>query len=196
MGNMPSQILRLKPISLDTFSNLVIDMIALIYTRKIKGMPGVEFMYKLESELVKEFRSTLFGNANTLSIIAVAPEFNYVEGRVDLIAINNDGDLVAFEAKLTRWRSALNQAYRNSSFAHYSYVVLPKTILENVIGHIDEFHRRGIGLCVFDSSSGIKVEVPAIRRKPIQPWLTSTAMNYISDGRRECAISSFYSNSH
>lgn len=184
MGNMPSRILQTKSASLNIFSNFITEMIAPVCARKIKDIIGVKVMYKFESELVEEFRAALSDNASILAIIAVAPEFNYVEGKVDLIAINNDGDLIAFEAKLSRWRNALNQAYRNSSFVHYSYVVLPETILENVINYIDEFHRRGIGLCVFNSS-GIRIEIPATRRMPIQPWLTSAAINYI-DGRGDC----------
>jgi hypothetical protein len=147
-------------------------------------MTGVKAVYEIESDLVKEFQNIISNAPNAFEIIAVAPEFNYVEGKVDLIAKNSNGDLVAFEAKLFRWRNALNQAYRNSSFAHYSYVVLPelpRTTLGNLINCIDEFHRRGVGLCFFDSS-GIKVEIPATRRSPIQPWLTNTAMSYI-DGR-------------
>ena len=126
-------------------------------------------MYELESDLVRDFQTIISGVHNTFTIIAMAPEFNYVEGRVDLIAKDSNGDLVAFEAKLFRWRNALNQAYRNSSFAHYSYVVLPETTLENAVSYIDEFHRRGVGLCFF-GSSGLIVEIPATRRNPIYPW--------------------------
>ena len=135
--------------------------------------------YELESDLVKDFQTLIHGAPNKFAIIAVAPEFNYIEGKVDLIAENSNGDLVAFEAKLFRWRNALNQAYRNSSFAHYSYVVLPETTLENVVSRIDEFHRRGIGLCFF-GSSGLRVEISATRRSPIQPWLTNMALSYIN----------------
>ena len=142
---------------------------------------GMKAMYELESDLVKDFQAVIFGVPDTFTIIAMASEFNYVEGKIDLIAKDSNGDLVAFEAKLFRWRNALNQAYRNSSFAHYSYVVLPETALENAVSHIGEFHRRGIGLCFF-GLSGLRVEIPATRRNPIQPWLTNSAMSYI-DGR-------------
>ena len=136
-------------------------------------------MYELESDLVKDFQTIISGVHNTFTIIAVASEFNYVEGKVDLIAKNSNGDLVAFEAKLFRWRNALNQAYRNSSFAHYSYVVLPETTLENAVSCIDEFNRRGVGLCFF-GLSGLRVEIPATRRNPIQPWVTNMALSYIN----------------
>ena len=136
---------------------------------------SVKATYELESDLVKDFESILSSVFNTFTVSAMASEFNYVEGKVDLIAKDSDGDLIAFEAKLFRWRDALHQAYRNSSFTHYSYVVMPEAALEKVIGHIDEFHRRGVGLCFF-GLSGLTVWVPATRRNPIQPWLTNTAL--------------------
>jgi len=141
----------------------------------------VKTVYELESDFVNDFQTVISGTSNTFTIIALASEFNYVEGKVDLIAKNNNGDLVAFEAKLCRWRDALNQAYRNSSFAHYSYVVLPETTSGNAISGIYEFSRRGVGLCSF-GSSGLRVEIPATRSNPIQPWLTNMALSYI-DGR-------------
>lgn len=137
-------------------------------------------MYELESDLVKDFQDTIFDVSDTFTIIAMASEFNYVEGKVDIIAKDSDGDLIAFEAKLLRWRNALYQAYRNSSFAHYSYVVLPEATLANARSHIDEFHRRGVGLCFF-GSSGLRVELLATRRNPIQPWLTNIALSYIDE---------------
>jgi len=152
------------------------------YTKKkIKGIIGVKTMYELEIDLVKDFQTKISGTPNKFTIIAVASEFNYIEGKVDLIAKNENGDLIAFEAKLSRWRTALNQAYRNSSFAHYSYVVLPEITADNAVICIDEFCRRGVGLCSF-GSSGLRVEIPATRRNPIQPWVTNMALSYI-DGR-------------
>jgi hypothetical protein len=135
-------------------------------------------VYELEIDLVKDFQTTVYGTPNAFTIIAMASEFNYVEGKVDIIAKNNNGDLIAFEAKLSRWRDALNQAYRNSSFAHYSYVVLPETTSENAISHINEFYRRGVGLCSF-GSSGLRIKIPATKRNPIQPWVTNMALSYI-----------------
>lgn len=149
--------------------------------KKIEGMRDMKAIYELESDLVKDFQNILLGASNPLAIIAMASEFNYVEGKADLIAKNSNGDLVAFEAKLTRWRNALNQAYRNSSFAHYSYVVIPDTTSKNVLSRIHEFHRRGVGLCSL-GPSGIRVVIPASRKNPIQPWLTDVAQSCI-DGR-------------
>ena len=142
----------------------------------------MEAVYERESDLVRDFRHIVLGTSNNFKVTAIAPEFYYIEGKIDLIAKDISGDLVAFEAKLTRWRKALQQAYRNSSFAHYSYVVLPETTRKSIMRRcVSEFSRRSIGLC-FLGSSGIRVEIQALKRKPIQPWLTTTAIEYIHKG--------------
>ncbi len=135
--------------------------------------------YEVESDLVDDFQTTVSNTHSKFAITAIATEFNYIEGKVDLIAEDSNGDLVTFEAKLSRWRNALNQAYRNSSFSHYSYVVLPEKAIDNMVGSIDEFNRRGVGLCSI-GISGLKVTIPATRRNPIQPWLTDKALRYIN----------------
>lgn len=139
--------------------------------------------YKVESDLVEDFRTIITNTHSKFAITAIASEFNYIEGKVDLIAKDCNGDLVTFEAKLSRWRKALNQAYRNSSFSHYSYVILPENTIINASSNIAEFSRRGVGLCSI-GASGLKITIPAIRTNPIQPWLTDKALRYIN-GRKQ-----------
>jgi hypothetical protein len=133
-----------------------------------------------EQHLVKEFESNIVQPQNPFAVSNLAFEFNYQSGRVDMIGKTNSGDLIAFEAKISRWRIALNQAYRSSSFAHYSYVVLPESTCRIARQNPHEFERRGVGLCSV-SPSGIKVEIPASKKEPIQPWLTIRALEYIGE---------------
>ena len=134
--------------------------------------------YFRETELVNELENILVSSNNPFSELNIACEFNYVEGRVDVIAANHAGELFSFEAKLTRWRTAVNQAYRNTSFSHYSYVVLPVQAAPNALRSRHEFERRGVGLCAI-GEEGIKIEILAARNTPLRPWLTNTAMEYI-----------------
>jgi predicted RecB family endonuclease len=135
-------------------------------------------MFELESQLVGELEGILVSADNPFSQLALAFEFNYQAGKVDVIATNDCGELFAFEAKLTRWRIAVNQAYRNTSFSHYSYVVLPASAARNAVKWRHEFERRGIGLCSL-GVDGMTVEIPASKRTPLLPWLTDSAMEYI-----------------
>lgn len=139
-------------------------------------------MYKLESHLVKDLESHLMRPENPFSQLNIAFEFDYRSGRTDVIGLTVDGYVIAFEAKLTRWRDAVHQAYRSTSFAHYSYVVLPKNAVDNALRRRHEFERRGIGLCSIDpsaESSIIIVEIPAAKKEPLLGWLTNTALEYI-----------------
>jgi hypothetical protein len=139
-------------------------------------------VYKLESHLVKDLESHLINSENPFTQLNIAFEFDYKNGRTDVIGLTDDGHLIAFEAKLTRWRDAVHQAYRSTSFAHYSYVVLPKSAVENALRESHEFERRGIGLCSIDpsvASSVINIEIPAEKKEPLLRWLTNKALEYI-----------------
>jgi hypothetical protein len=141
---------------------------------------GKNPMFQLESQLVRELEGLLIGTENPFAQLALGFEFNYVEGRVDIIGANDDGDLFSFEAKLNRWKTAVHQAYRNTSFSHYSYVVLPANTAQHAIRRRHEFERRGIGLCAVDQN-GLTIHIPAARKQPLRPWLTNTAIEYIRE---------------
>jgi len=135
-------------------------------------------MYKLEARFVEEFMAQLAKKHNPFEISDFATEFNYQNGRVDIIGTSACGELVAFEAKLNKWEKALNQAFRNTSFSHYSYILLPGDIADRVKKFVVEFNRRSVGLCSFTKSE-VTIEIFATKNEPIQPWLTESAINYI-----------------
>jgi hypothetical protein len=51
--------------------------------------------------------------------VSFACEFDYSRGRTDVVALRDGEHVIAFEAKLKDWRTALHQAYRNTCFAHH-----------------------------------------------------------------------------
>lgn len=135
-------------------------------------------MYHFETHLVEDFKRVISSNNKPFKIQDYATEFNYNSGRTDIIAKTESGKLIAFEAKLIRWEKAINQAYRNSSFAHYSYVLLPKDKIQIALSNVNEFKKRGIGLCSFTNEQ-IEIHIKAPHNMPFQPWLTSSAINFI-----------------
>jgi hypothetical protein len=136
-------------------------------------------VYEVEKCMVDDFKGNICQNQNVFDILDFAPEFYYQSGRADIIGLTDDQKLIAFEAKLSRWRIAVDQAYRNLAFAHYSYVLLPSGAVDNALKHSHEFERRGLGLCSI-SSNGINIEIPAPQKKPLLPWLTKIAYDYIT----------------
>lgn len=136
-------------------------------------------MYRFESELVLDFEQFLSIGLDPFEDVRTGFEFNYLSGRVDIIARNDISELFSFEAKLLNWRKALAQAYRATSFSHYSYVILPEYIACNVLNYDIEFTNRKVGLCSVNNN-GIVVLISAPRCVPFQPWLTEAALKHIS----------------
>lgn len=133
-------------------------------------------IYTTEQELVDTFLDKLlYGEPWEASKFGI--EFNYQRGKPDIIAISSVNEVIAIEAKLIKWRSALHQAYRNRCFADKSYVLLPLEIAEIACRHEYEFERRGVGICsLLDGNITILKE--AITEKPIQPWLRQVALQF------------------
>jgi len=118
---------------------------------------------------------------------AISTEFDFRRGRTDIILLTSSNDVIAIEAKLEKWRIALDQAYRNTSFSHYSYVLLTEKAANLAIKHNDEFYVRNIGIC-FLSHQRIQILQKAVRTEPIQLWLYNRAKDVLLNGGKsvEC----------
>ena len=131
-------------------------------------------MYESEIELVEQFCQALIADVNQWGTFEIVREFNYIRGKTDVVAINQKGEVLAFEAKLTKWRIALDQAYKNTSFANQSYIVLPEAIANRSKRYTYEFEKRGVGIC-YISEGNICVILEARYNEVLQPWLTREA---------------------
>lgn len=125
--------------------------------------------------LVDRLLSLLVTDATQWGSVRVTPEFFYSRGRTDVVALDVAETLIAFEAKLRDWKTALHQAYRNTCFAHSSYVVLPKATALNACQFLGEFEKRGVGLCYIDDSSVVVLHESA-HNEPLEPWLADHAI--------------------
>jgi hypothetical protein len=129
-----------------------------------------------EKMLVDRLLSLLESQATFCGAVHVTPEFFYSRGRTDVVAVDQDATLFAFEAKLTDWKTALHQAYRNTCFAHSSYVVLPKKTALAAVQFVGEFEKRGVGLCYVDESALVVLRGSS-HNEPIEPWLAYDAVS-------------------
>ena len=135
---------------------------------------GVDMAYKCEQELVDHFLEVIDADQSPWGPLVLVPEFFYHRGRVDVVGVSPTGRVIAFEAKLTRWREALQQAYRNTCFAHMSYVLLPRATARIAQQYSIKFDRRRVGLCSLGDGNLIVVH-DSPTSEPIQPWLTEEA---------------------
>jgi hypothetical protein len=137
-------------------------------------------MFRYEVDLVAAAIEVLAAGLHSWGVLDVGLEFDYRCGRTDIVAVSADGAVIAIEAKLRDWREALHQAYRNTSFAAESYVLMPALAAQRAIAHSDEFDRRGVGLCVV-SSKRLEVLHPARRQlNPVLQALNRRAADFAS----------------
>src|ERR1700687_5760454 len=129
-----------------------------------------------EKMLVDRLLSLLQSQSTFCAPVRVTPEFFYSRGRTDVVAVDQDDSVIAFEAKLTDWKTALHQAYRNTCFAHSSYVILPKKAALAAFRYAGEFEKRGVGLCYVDESALVVLHESS-RSEPIEPWLSYDAVS-------------------
>src|SRR2546423_290660 len=138
-------------------------------------------MYHLEKALVDAFMARLTTpELHPWGKLELATEFFYLRGRTDVIALTPSREIIAFEAKLHKWREALHQAYRNTCFAHFSYIVVPDHVANKAFRHASEFYRRSVGLC-YPSQNEIEVLLEPPRMEPLQSRLSDQAAHLISE---------------
>ena len=141
--------------------------------------------YVSEAALVDAFLAGLRRRSSPWGRVTASTEFDFQRGRTDVVALSSLGELLAFEAKLTKWRDALHQAYRNRCFARRSFVVLPSPVALAATRYDEEFRRRGVGLCFVDDRH-ITVLIDAVDDEPWQRWLALVAETHVrSKGKRQ-----------
>ena len=134
-------------------------------------------MFRSERGLVDTFCRSVRTGASPWPILGYRREFEFDRGRPDFIAVvegKPDSFVLSVEAKLREWRRALDQAYRNTCFAHVSFVLLPPTVLDAARRSEYEFSRRGVGLCTIRNNQ-VVVAIAARIQEPVQLWLSQQA---------------------
>lgn len=138
-------------------------------------------MFSDEKSMVSCFIQHLQVVSSPWGSLKFKTEFYYQRGRTDVVAVAQDGTVIAFEAKLRKWKEALHQAYRNLCFANASFVVMPQELGANMARRRGEFRRFGIGLCtISEDRIDVIYQPPAVQ--PLQPWLKERASKYVLAG--------------
>lgn len=137
-------------------------------------------MYAKEQDLVDSFVERL-SEDEPWKRIEYSTEFNYMRGKTDIVVVSDKNEVIAIEAKLNKWRSALHQAYRNLCFADKSYILLPPDVAEIACSHEYDFNIRGIGICSIYENRIVVVK-EASQNKPFQGWLKEQAFQYVLGG--------------
>lgn len=138
-------------------------------------------MFLLEKDLVDKFISFINTDNFEIEIKNYCTEFNYQNGKTDIIAQKTTNEIVAFEAKLFDIKKVINQAYRNTTFANLSYIVLPATKKNMQTKYYEEMGKLNIGLILVDEQHAW-IEKEASIVEPVLPWLQKKASALLMHG--------------
>jgi hypothetical protein len=131
-----------------------------------------------EAAMVSLFLTFLRSDDSPWCSTGILEEFDYRRGRTDVVVTTSDS-IIAFEAKLTNWRRALDQAYRNTCYAVESYVLLPADRARYAAKYIAEFEVRGVGLCCIENGK-LEILHMSARKPPVEPWLTARVRQLVA----------------
>ncbi len=144
-------------------------------------------MFSLEADLVDQFINHIENRNIYWNLSNILKEFNYSNGKTDIIATDED-TVFAFEAKLDKWRKAINQAYRNTIFADYSYVILPKSRQTISMKNKSEFEKYGVGLILVDEQTA-EISITAKKNFPGNNWIVNKAKTMMQEKCNVASIS-------
>lgn len=143
-----------------------------------------EVPFATEAAMVEQFLALVRDGVSPWGPLQTTTEWDYRTGITDVLARTSSGQLVAFEAKLADWRRASHQAYRNTTFAGRTYVLLPSATAKRVRANEQVFSRYCIGLCAVDADR-IEILIEAPEAVPLLPWLHKRAQSYFDEDSRE-----------
>lgn len=135
--------------------------------------------FSSEANLVECFVGALQSGRTPYGLVEVATEWDHRSGFVDVLVRDGVRSLVAFEAKLTDWRRAFLQAYKNTAYANLAYVLLPEKVVHRALRDREEFEFRGIGLCSFDGKE-VRILIEASEQEPLLQWLRNRAHEHFN----------------
>ena len=114
----------------------------------------------------------------SLRRFGVIRELDSGEFAITRSALPRGTHVIAIEAKLRRWRQAVQQAAAYLRFANQSYVALPTSVIEKNPRVIDECAQKRLGLIGVDREAVTVIRLAPIihTRSPEWVWLVSRAV--------------------
>jgi hypothetical protein len=145
-----------------------------LLTRALDNVTSPSADFRTETDLVGRIIRYLRGRKTPWGRVQILTEWDYRSGITDILARTSRKEVIALEAKLSDWRRAIYQAYRNTTFARRSYVVLPERVARRAEKNPDVFGNYGVGLCAC-GDRGLSVLIEAHNSEPLMEWLTKRA---------------------
>jgi len=129
--------------SLSAFESTIISVL-----RKNGEMEFSEFLQWSGVKSLSDSKLKRLTNSGAIDIL---------DGKIYLKSENPPLRIIAYEAKLKDWRSALDQAQSYYAYADEAYVVLPEGTSFAALNHLSNFEEAGVGLLLVSHLGYIKV---------------------------------------
>lgn len=125
--------------------------------------------FKSENEMAILFKKFFNKNFKTTNI-DYKEECKKLFGVPDVVVVEKNENyikhIVAFELKLNKWQKALTQAFKYTSFANQSFVVIDEYHITPVLKHIEKFIHFNIGIASFNKHKDFKIYFYPKIKKP------------------------------
>lgn len=125
---------------------------AILSSLRRLGTADVELIAKEVFMNAEPVRRSLLGRLSSWSLVQNREgEFKSSKAWV------SRSEIIAIEAKLTRWRDAIAQAEAYRRYADRAFVLLPMDVAEIASRHRDAFTEAGVGLLAYDDGTVVRV---------------------------------------
>ncbi len=131
--------------------------------------------FNSEKEMVDTIKeSTYLKKLASKNDSIVMEEVKGLFGVPDLVIVNRDRKkktTYAYEAKLTKWKRALMQAYRYKAFANESYVIMDHDHVGPALSNKEIFLKSNVGLISIDNAGQVYYHYQPYREDPFSTHL-------------------------
>ena len=145
----------------------------ILSTLRQLGTARVDALSRQVFMSVAEVRDVLDGRLTEWRLVR-SKERGVVEARAAWV---RDAEVIAVEAKLTRWREALAQATVYREYADRAYVLLPESSASVAVKHAEVFREAGVGLLAYDAQ-GVSCMI-ASAKATIHSWHREYALSRV-----------------
>lgn len=161
-----------RPQTLDSLSSVKTSLTCHAFPRN--AMTTSSYEPNTEAALVDQFVKALEGGRTCWGPVQITTEWDHKAGFADVLVRTENRGLIAFEAKLSDWKRAFFQAYRNAAYANRVYVLMPRSTVHRALLQREEFEFRGIGLCSINEGK-IQIHIGASQQKELLSWVRRRA---------------------
>lgn len=148
--------------------------------------------FNTEKEMVDTIKQSSYLKELSLNHDSIVmEEVKGLFGIPDIVVVKRDSKrktTYAYEAKLTKWKRALTQAYRYKAFADKSYVIMDHDHIGPALSNKESFSKSNVGLISIDNSGRIYYHYQPYYEDPFSTHLKNKLNSMILSAKHQTSI--------